>query len=495
MAKSIVKKSLNRYRAKGGPVINDVIPEIDSRQPVIPIVQPPINQPVTRETAIISIYDRFSSHPSYSLTPRKLADIVREADTGEMYRIQELFEEIMEKDARIMSDWNKVKSSIIRKNYSIISPDSDDEDQNNIREDVDKMIKGIRGWKSRVANIADCYLKQIAINEIFWIVSGNKYNIADIRWRHQKRFRYAKTTDPYSDPDDLRLLVDPRHIDLYQNLVTPEDLSECVVSGISLEKYPIIRSRFIISRYDAKSGHGNKNALMRPIIYLWMFKNFGVQFWLQYIELLLGYRIGHYDPNNQGQKEIVEQAIKGLASDAAAVISNDSKIEFVTLAAASASSHQAYKELKDYADSAISEVILGNEGTTKSTPGRLGGEQNAKEVTQEIIEGLASVVDEAITDDLIKPYIIYNYGLQEEYPFYQTDISANVDLTKEVQVDGALQNMGAKFYAKDIQERYGRNLANGEDDILTPIAKVAGVPDTSNDESSALAGKIRLLLK
>ena len=485
-----LSKLLSSVRGKLSIIIDDKIPEVDSRMPIAPIEGQSGNKPLINETAVVSIYDRFSSYPSVKLTPEKLAAIIREDDSGDNYRLSELFEEILQKDGRILSDHGKIRSAITRRNYNILAVNSDDPKQKAIRDDVDAVIKKIRGWKNVVANIVDAYFKEYSVNEMFWLPSSNKYTIADVRWRHQKRFRYGKTTDPYSDPDDLRLLVDSRHIDLYRNLVTPEDLNECVVSGLSLNKYPLLRSRFIVAHYRASSAHGHKGALMRPLTYIWMFKNFDVKFWVQFLEIQLGYRVGKYDVNQPDQKALLEQAIAGLATDAAAVISKDSTIEFIEMLQ-KAASHLAYKDFREAMNAEISELILGNEGSTRSTPGRLGGENQAQEVKQEIVEGIATVVDEAITDDLIKNYVDFNYGPQDAYPYYQTDISQALDMTKEVEIGIGLQQMGAKFQAKTIKEKFGWPLANDDEDILVPMPK--GGETLPPSDSSTVTAKKKLL--
>lgn len=160
---------INRFTGKQSVIINEEIPEIDSRAPVVPIEPPPIDKPIVQETAVISIYDRFSTYPSVKLTPEKLAGIIREADSGDIYRQAELFEEMLEKDARILSDCAKIRSAITRRNYNVIAIKSDDPKQKKIRDDVDLMIKNIRGWRNIVANIVDAYFKGFSVNEIFWL--------------------------------------------------------------------------------------------------------------------------------------------------------------------------------------------------------------------------------------------------------------------------------------------------------------------------------------
>jgi len=102
---------------------------------------------------------------------------------------------------------------------------------------------------------------------------------------------------------------------------------------------------------------------------------------------------------------------------------------------------------------------------------KLGGEDMAKEVKQEFVEADAAVIDEAISDDLFKPYVIANYGPQDGYPYCQTDVSQALDMLKETNIDLNLQKMGSLLTLRYAKEKYGRPLPNPddpEDKILVP---------------------------
>lgn len=62
-----------------------------------PIAATQKSKPDTREIAVATVRDKYSSYPSNGLTPERLARILKEADQGDIYRQAELFEEIEEK--------------------------------------------------------------------------------------------------------------------------------------------------------------------------------------------------------------------------------------------------------------------------------------------------------------------------------------------------------------------------------------------------------------
>jgi phage gp29-like protein len=416
--------------------------------------------------------DRSSTYPSKGLTPERLASLLREADNGDVYRQMELFEEMLEKDGHLQALFQARRLAVTRRNYNII-PASEDSKDLEIADEVDKMIKRIKGWKNIVGDILDCVPKAFSVCQLMWAAEEGKIVLKDVKHVHQKKFRFGKVSDPLSDSDELRLLVDPQQINAFRGLVPEDELAHAATDGVSIENNPALQQRFIVTYCRARSGNPARTSLLRTLTYLFLFKNYDIKWWVSFAEKMLGYIVGKYDPNGmdpEGQKKLLEDAVVGLATDSSAVISKDSAIEFSEMAQ-KAASHQVYSEMKDAFNGEMTEVVLGHTGTTTGTPGKLGQEDMAKEVKQELIEADTQVSDESITDQIIKTYVDLNYGPQEEYPYYQTDLSQALDLGEEAKIDLQLQQMGYPLTKKYVKEKYGRPLPNpkdSEDEILTP---------------------------
>jgi phage gp29-like protein len=453
-------------------------------------------QQLTETIPVVSLYDRFSSYPSAGLTPRGLASLLKEADTGDVYRQMELFSEMLEKDAKLLSVFQARQLAVTRRNQNVV-PFSTKPKDLKIAEDVEIAFKGLRHWKHIIGNIADCVPKGFSVNQIHWVYKDGKYTFDDITFVDQKKFRFGKVTDLYSDPNELRMRIDPNRIEFYRGIFSDEELQGSLINGVSLENDLIVRQRFIIARSHAMSGLTSRSSLMRPLTYLYLFKNYDIKWWLKFAEVLLGYRIGKYDTSQPEQKDLLITAIRGLAEDSAAVMSKDSTIEFVEMAG-KATSHQIYSDIQKWVDDSYGQLVLGHTGSSQATPGKLGGEDMAKEVKQEFVESGAETVDEAISNDLFKPYVIANYGPQEGYPYCQTDISQALDMEKETKIDMNLQAMGFKLTTRYVKEKYGRPLPNPddpEDTILTPSpTKVNNnFSPAGGDQTVAADGKKKLL--
>ena len=439
--------------------------------------------PLVNDIAIVGLRDRFSSYMTKGLTPERLASLLVEADGGDVYHQMELFEEMLEKDAHMFSVFQARRLAVTGKNYNII-PASQDESDVAIAEEVQNMLARIRGWNRAVADILDCVPKGFSVQEIFWKVDKGQYRIERLRWRHPKKFRFGKVSDHLSDPEEIRLIIEPGLVDKFRGIVPDPELARATTDGVSLDSDPLFRSRFAIAFCQARSGNPARTSIMRTLTYLFLFKNYDVKWWIQFAEKMLGYTIGKYDANHSDQKELLKEAVLGLATDAAAVISNTSSIEFAEMLQ-KATSHQVYEDLKSWCNEEMSKAVLGHTGTSQSTPGKLGSEEAAREVKREIIEADAMILDETITDEIVVPYVIYNYGPQDNYPYYQTDISESPDLLTEVQIDRGLQQMGFPVTQKYAKEKYGRPVPDPndvEDIVLVPLpaAAVPSMPDGSS---------------
>src|SRR5512138_981990 len=77
-----------------------------------PIRPVDMKRPEVREISVAALRDRWSTYPSAGLTPERLARIFREADSGDVLRQAELFEEMEEKDPHLASQFQIRKLAI-----------------------------------------------------------------------------------------------------------------------------------------------------------------------------------------------------------------------------------------------------------------------------------------------------------------------------------------------------------------------------------------------
>jgi phage gp29-like protein len=454
---------------------------------------------LTDNVSVVSILDTSSTYPSKGLTPERLATLLREADSGDVTRQMELFEEMLEKDAHLFSLFQRRRLRVAGRSYEII-PASEDAKDVEIASEAREMISRLKGWSSAVSDLLDAVPKGFSVLQLQWAVNGDRYDIVQLRHIHQKKFRFGSMTDLDGDPEQLRLLIEPRQLEAFRAMVSPGALSDASVNGLPLDVDPLFRRRFAVLIAKSRSGSPARTSLLRTCVYAFLFKNYDVKWWVQFAEILLGFKVGKYDPNETGQIDTLKQALRGLSMDSTAVISKNSEIEFKEMLG-KASSHQVYKELKEWCNEEMSKAVLGHSRSSDATPGALGQETSAQDASQELVEADALLLDETISDEILRPWVEMNYGPQEKYPYYKTRVEPEEDLVEKANLIVLLQRAGKTISSKYVDEVFGIPSPDptDKDDLpLVPLPQAAsplGAMFQASDGRATLADIKKKILR
>ena len=144
-------------------------------------------RPETREVAVAHVTDKYSEYPSNGLTPVRLAEILREADAGDVLRQMELFEEMEEKDPHLFSQLQTRKNAVTGLDFEII-PFSDDPRDKEIADFIEEQLSSIEGFEDVETDLLDAIGKGFAVSEIIWGYDEGRVVVQEIKSRHQKRF-------------------------------------------------------------------------------------------------------------------------------------------------------------------------------------------------------------------------------------------------------------------------------------------------------------------
>ena len=125
-------------------------------------------------------------------------------------------------------------------------------------------------------------------------------------------------------------------------------------------------------------------------------------------------RVGRYGAEaTPDEKDVLLRAVRNIAQDAAAIIPDSMRIEFVNTN--STGNIQIFKGLTEYFDKQISKAVLGQTGTTDV--GQHVGTANAHErVREDIEESDAAQLAATLSRDLVRPLVDLNLGPRRRYP-------------------------------------------------------------------------------
>lgn len=405
--------------------------------------------PNTSPVSVVSIYDRYSSYPSQGLTPLRLTEISREADQGDIYRQAELFEEMLEKDGHLFSIFQSRKLGVLSAEYEIL-PGGDDPQSKKIAEFLKVVIEDTKQWRTNLEDILDAVPKGFSAQWIEWATvpdSRNTVTFADLHYVHQKNFRFGKGSDVRSDLNELRRVTDENRFD-----------------GIELEMY-----KWLVPVIKARSGHPSRASIARTCTWPYLFKNFGVKSFLQFCEIFgIPLRVGKYEQGISDEDKLaLYDALKGLSTDAAVMISKNTEIEFPETTQKGTTT-ELYDRFIALMNREQSQAVLGHTGASESTPGKLGNETAAMDIRHDLLAADAMAMDYAISDQLFKPLTLFNFGPQVKYPTYKTKLEKPRDLVETAKVDESLVNMGWRPTTTYITETYGRPIPTEADQVLEP---------------------------
>jgi phage gp29-like protein len=425
------------------------------------------NRPVLAEISVQTIRDRYSNYPSHGLTPERLATILKEADQGDVYRQSELFEEMEEKDIHLGSVLGTRKLAVAGLEWEIL-PASESAEDKNIADKAKEMIGYIESWEDNTLDILDAIGKGFSVQEIMWDISEGQVWAKEMKYVHPKRFTFSGPPDSQATGVGVinPLLNIPR-------LIT----DEAQIYGEEL-----LPNKFVFHRYKARSGATSRGGLCRPCSYMYLFKNYDIKDWLIFNELYsVPMRVGKYRAGaSKDDIEKLKLAVFNLGVDAAAVISDSTVIELLESKVRGETS--AFKDLAEFCEKGMSKAVLGHTGSSDSTPGKLGGEDQASEVRQDILEADAKAFMKTIRFQLLKPWVSYNFGPDKGVPKFLLHYTAEEDLEQTAKVYGSLvKDVNFKgIPVKHIHERFNIPVAAEGEETVSAAPQGLGFQPITN---------------
>jgi phage gp29-like protein len=342
------------------------------------------DRPDTREVAAQSIRDRWSGYPSSGLTPRRLTAILREADAGQLTRQMELFSEMEEKDAHLFSCIQTRKLAVSGSEWDVTpAPVAGGGD---VAAFVAEALSGMDNFEEGLVDLLDAVGKGFSVSEIMWEAGSGKVLPRSLKKRPQKRFTFMKK-DGVSELPRLLTEAEPVH-------------------GVGM-----VPDKFVVHVYRAGADWPERGGLLRVLAWIYLFKNYALKDWVSFCEVFgMPLRLGVYSPAaTKEDREALIEAVTQLGSDAAGIISENTRIEFVEAAGKVAGS--PYKDIVDLMNREISKAVLGQTLTTEVGEGGSYAAGLVHEgVRSDIVRADARALERTINRDLIRPLVKFNFG-------------------------------------------------------------------------------------
>lgn len=400
---------------------------------------PPLPRPKIREIAVAHVTDKYSEYPSNGLTPVKLAEILREADAGDVLRQMELFEEMEEKDPHLFSQLQTRKNAVTGLDFEII-PFSDDPRDKEIAAFIEEQLGSIEGFEDIENDLLDAIGKGFAVSEIMWGYDEGHVVVTQIKSRHQKRFFWDGLDDSFK-----------------------------VRTQEHTEGLPLPANKFIVHKYKARSGHTSRAGILRVVAWMYLFKNYDLKDWVSFAEVYgLPLRLGKYAPGaSEADKLALMQALIQIGADAAGIIPDGTTIDFITTE--KTGSTDLYERLARYCDEQISKAILGQTLTSDSGGGSYAQSKTHNEVRHDLIVADCKALASTLRRDLIRPLCIFNFGEDKRIPKIQFDCEEGEDLEQTANIlDLLIGKIGLRVPTRYIYKKFSIPEPEADEEVATP---------------------------
>lgn len=417
-------------------------------------------KPDMQEIHIAGVRDRWSTYPSKGLTPIALATILEQADSGDVARQAELFEELEEKDAHIGSQFQTRKLAVQGLEYDLLPMERFEDDARALKivDFCREVIEDLQGWEESILDLLDAIPKGYSLSEIVWDVSGGQAIPKAIRWIHPKKVTFVDSLTPriLADADPARGVEPPAWRCLYH-------------------------------RHKARSGYDTRAGIMRTCAWMYLFKNYSIKDWVAFSEVYgMPIRIGKYEPGaGPAEKTALLNAVRSLGSDAAGIISKATEIEFIE--SQKTSTLNIYESLANFCDAQVSKAVLGQ--TLTSDAGGTRGEGSYAlgkvhaDVRADLLKSDAKSLSQTITQQLLRPLVGFNFGWDAPVPEYRMIVEEPEDLKSLAETYQVLVSLGFDMSQEHISDRFKVPIRKEGETPLGP-SKADDSLEGASDENS-----------
>jgi len=369
---------------------------------------------------------------SGAMTPETLASYHRLADGGDIGRAMRAWADVIEKDLHLGSVLDTRKGAVVGCPWEIVPADDSDQaakDADLVRE----IFEAIPDFSNTVRAMQDAVPYGFAFAEIMWAVQGRWIYVESIDevMPHRLTFR----------GDNLDVLKYPRllmtEMDFRGTEVPPE--------------------KFLFYRFQPRGGYVVRSGLMRGLSWWWLFQNYSIKDWVAFMEKFgQGFVLGRYDSAaSAGDRRVLEEAVKNMATELAAMISKTTEIEIREFKGSA--TINMFDDFQRIADSYKSKRVIGQTLTTQEgVSGSLALGKVQGEVRQDILEYDCRGTEDVFNRGLVVPIVDFNFGSRDKYPKFKLkyeppeDMKALVDVHKVLVVD-----MGVPVPLSYIRDTYG----------------------------------------
>lgn len=416
-----------------------------------------------------------------NITPERVSQYLREADTGWIYNFIDLSNEARQKDAHLHAVLAVREDQLAGLEWTITEPPEASADEKKATEFVSEVFRSLdqdTGADSEALSFG-------ALVEHLQVANYHGFSCAEVQWARDGAFlvpaflwQIAHRRFRYRDTDGRLIQQD-------------EDQTK----GIDLLRdYP--RGNFIQHQPRVIGDVKVREGLARILIWPALFCNWDLKDWMLLAEIgWKPWREGTYKKNAQSHEidELID-ALEEMSSSSILVHSEDDAVEIHwPKSTSTGGGHSSHKELHAYLCRQMSKAVLGATDVIESDEnGARSAVQERGKRPQEKLEKDARAVARTIRAQLIEPLVRYNpFPAGIRLPLFAFATRQAVDAKAFSETVKNFVGAGVPLSKSWVYDELGGGEPINEDDTIKPILKPAATRDDGaepSDDSADDAG-------
>jgi len=356
------------------------------------------------------------------------------------------------RDSRVAASLRTRAKAVTGRDWQIV-PFSQEAVDIKIAEYCTKVFQNFPYDRCRRPVLRGGVLKGYSVAEVMWDFSEGDTFISDMRYRHQRRFRFAPNGD--------------LHLMTLSNPYPGENVTINQESGLPLKKFQV----FTFGD-EVTTPYGN--GLGQELYWPWFFKKNGIKFWVMFVEKFAApTAAGEYpDGTTPEKQQQLLAAASALHSNSAIIYPEGMNLKLIE--AARSGNISCYKELCDFMNDEMTISILGQTATTSGKPGGLGNADEQQDVLENYLKDDGDSICEAQNDrkNGVLPWLVdYQFPGHGRYPKIEIKSEDEDDSKTLAERDNSLSQAMERSGLKLSKSYYVRTQGLQDDDVEETAAE------------------------
>lgn len=379
-----------------------------------------LNTQQTQENARVGmLMKQYAEHPTQGLTPAKLANLLTNAERGDLAATADLAKDMEDKDGHILCELSKRRRAIQGKDWKITPPRNASTLEQRDAQMLSEILEDATWFNDAIFDLTDAILKGFSALELTWSYIEKQQIITCCDFRDQNLF--------ITPPDNFNALR----------------LNDSTAEGIALNQFG-----WATHVHKSKSGYVHRAGLTTVLAWPFLFKNYSIRDLAEFLEIYgLPLRLGKYHSGaNDDEKATLLRAVLSIGHNAGGIIPKGMDIEFQNAANGQSDPFEA---MIKWCETTQSKAVLGatltSQADGKTSTNALGNVH--LDVLKDITESDVRQLEQTITRDILYPMFALNgksYRGNRRIPRFEFDTTEAEDIAQLAPALKTLVEAGAK---------------------------------------------------